>query len=175
MRCPFCRVDDDSVLDRRTIREGNAILPRRKCLACSKRFTTYERTEVAPRIVVKKDSSRELFSREKILSGLLKACHKRNISLPQLENLAAKIEAEVYEEFDDEVSTRAIGQKVSDALKTLDHVADPSFASVYRDFKDVTEFLDELLPLVKGRKAQGGVDPPPDGPGTAPGTTKGRA
>ena len=175
MRCPFCRVDDDRVLDSRSIGEGNAIRRRRKCLACSKRFTTYERTEVAPRIVVKKDSSRELFSREKILSGLLKACHKRNISLPQLENLAAKIEAEVYEEFDDEVSTRAIGQKVSDALKTLDHVAFVRFASVYRDFKDVTEFLDELLPLVKGRKAQGGVDPPPDGPGTAPGTTKGRA
>ena len=151
MQCPFCRVDDDRVIDSRTIGEGNAIRRRRKCLACGKRFTTYERPEVAPRVVVKKDSTREEFSRAKILNGLIKACHKRNISLHELEGVAAKIEAEIYEEFDSEVGTKAIGQKVSDALKDIDHVAFVRFASVYREFKDVGEFLKELLPLVGAR------------------------
>jgi transcriptional repressor NrdR len=154
MRCPFCNVDEDRVIDSRTIGEGGAIRRRRKCLACGKRFTTYERTEVAPRVVIKKDSSRELFSREKILGGLIKACHKRNISLHDLENLAAKIEAEIYDEHDSEVSTKVIGEKVSEALKQIDHVAFVRFASVYRDFKDVKEFLSELLPLVRTKTSE---------------------
>jgi len=151
MQCPFCRVDEDRVLDSRSIGEGSAIRRRRKCLACGRRFTTYERTEVAPRLVIKKDSSRELFSRDKILGGLIKACHKRNISVHELENLAAKIEAEIYEECDNEVSTKVIGEKVSEALKKVDHVAFVRFASVYREFKDVKEFLGELIPLIRGR------------------------
>lgn len=155
MQCPFCRTDEDRVLDSRTIGEGNAIRRRRKCLACGKRFTTYERTEAAPRVVIKKDSSRELFSREKILTGMIKACHKRNTSLDELEGVAAKIEAEIYEEFESEVSTKVIGEKVSEALKDIDHVAFVRFASVYRDFKDVTEFLNELIPLVKSRLVSG--------------------
>ena len=159
MQCPFCRVDDDRVIDSRTIGEGNAIRRRRKCLACGKRFTTYERPEVAPRVVVKKDSTREEFSRTKILNGLIKACHKRNISLLELEGVAAKIEAEIYEEFDSEVSTKAIGQKVSDALKEIDHVAFVRFASVYRSFQDVTEFQQEIerlqsLPSLQGSREQ---------------------
>ncbi len=154
MRCPFCNVDEDRVIDSRTIGEGGAIRRRRKCLACGKRFTTYERTEVAPRVVIKKDSSRELFSREKILGGLIKACHKRHISLHDLENLAAKIEAEIYDEYDSEVSTKVIGEKVSEALKQVDHVAFVRFASVYRDFKDVREFLSELLPLVRSKVSE---------------------
>jgi transcriptional repressor NrdR len=154
MRCPFCNVDEDRVIDSRTIGEGGAIRRRRKCLACGKRFTTYERTEVAPRVVIKKDSSRELFSREKILGGLIKACHKRNISLHDLENLATKIEAEIYDEYDSEVSTKVIGEKVSEALKQVDHVAFVRFASVYRDFKDVREFLSELLPLVRTKTSE---------------------
>lgn len=161
MQCPFCRVDEDRVLDSRSIGEGSAIRRRRKCLACGKRFTTYERTEVPPRVVIKKDSSRELFSRDKILAGLIKACHKRNISLHELENIAAKIEAEIYEEYDSEVSTKVVGEKVSEALKALDHVAYVRFASVYRDFKDVKEFLGELIPLIRGR--EDGASPEPKG------------
>jgi transcriptional repressor NrdR len=151
MQCPFCRVDNDRVIDSRSIGEGNAIRRRRKCLACGKRFTTYERTEEQPRVVVKKDSSREAFSREKILTGMIKACEKRNISVHELENLSAKIEASIFEEFDSEVSTKVIGEKVSEALKQTDHVAYVRFASVYREFKDVKEFLEELLPLVRPR------------------------
>ena len=151
MQCPFCRADEDRVVDSRSIGDGNAIRRRRKCLACSKRFTTYERTEVQPRVVIKKDSSRESFSREKILTGMIKACEKRNISLHDLENQAARIEAEIFEQHDSEVSTRVIGEKVGDALKEIDHVAYVRFASVYREFKDVNAFLEELIPLVRPR------------------------
>jgi len=157
MQCPFCKVDEDRVIDSRSIGEGNAIRRRRKCLTCGKRFTTYERTEAQPRVVVKKDSSREAFSREKILAGMIQACHKRNISLHDLENVAAKIEAEIFEQFDSEVSTKVIGEKVSDALKEIDHVAFVRFASVYREFKDVKEFLNELIPLVRSNLAAEGA------------------
>ena len=158
MQCPFCGVDEDRVIDSRSIGEGNAIRRRRKCQACGKRFTTYERPEVQPRVVIKKDSSRELFTREKILTGMIKACHKRNISLHDLESVAAKIEAEIFEEYDSEVSTKVIGEKVSEALKQIDHVAFVRFASVYRDFKDVSQFLKELMPLVHSRVAAGEVE-----------------
>ena len=151
MQCPFCRVDEDRVIDSRSIGEGNAIRRRRKCLACGKRFTTYERTEAQPRLVVKKDGSREGFNREKVLGGMLRACEKRNISLHELENVVSRIEAEVFEEQDGEASTKIIGEKVSEALKQIDHVAFVRFASVYRDFKDVSEFLSELLPLIRGK------------------------
>lgn len=151
MQCPFCRTDEDRVVDSRTIGDGNAIRRRRKCLACGKRFTTYERTEEPPRVVVKKDSSRESFSRVKILDGMIKACQKRNISLHDLESLAARIEAEIFEEHDSEVSTKVIGEKVSEALKKIDHVAYVRFASVYREFKDLNAFLEELIPLVRPR------------------------
>ena len=151
MQCPFCRVDEDRVIDSRSIGEGNAIRRRRKCLSCGKRFTTYERPEAAPHVVIKKDGSREEFSRAKILGGMIKACHKRDISLHDLEGTAAKIETEIFEEFDSEVSTKVVGEKVSEALKGIDHVAYVRFASVYRDFKDVTEFLRELMPLVNSR------------------------
>lgn len=149
MQCPFCRTDEDRVIDSRSIGEGNAIRRRRKCLVCGKRFTTYERTEVQPRVVIKKDLTRESFSRSKILAGMIKACEKRNISIHDLENLAAKIEASIFEELDSEVSTKVIGEKVSEALKQIDHVAYVRFASVYRDFKDVEEFLRELIPLAR--------------------------
>ena len=158
MQCPFCGTDEDRVVDSRSIGEGNAIRRRRKCQACGKRFTTYERTEVQPRAVIKKDSSRESFSRAKILSGMIKACEKRNISIYDLESLAAKIEASIFEEFDSEVSTKVIGEKVSEALKQVDHVAYVRFASVYREFKDVEEFLRELIPLVRPRLGAGSLD-----------------
>ena len=158
MQCPFCKVDEDRVIDSRSIGEGSVIRRRRKCLACGRRFTTYERTEAAPRIVVKKDSRRESFSRSKILSGMLKACHKRNISLEELEGVASKIEAAIFEEYDSEVSTKVIGEKVSEALKDVDHVAYVRFASVYREFKDLKEFLRELLPLVRSHLTQDDIE-----------------
>ena len=105
MRCPFCKTDEDRVIDSRSIGEGSVIRRRRKCLACGKRFTTYERTEVAPRQVIKKDSSRESFKREKVLRGLIKACEKRDISIDQMENIVSMVEAKIFEEFDNEVST----------------------------------------------------------------------
>ena len=155
MQCPFCKVDNDRVIDSRSIGDGNAIRRRRHCLACRKRFTTYERIEVAPRVVVKKDSRREAFSRDKILGGMIRACEKRNISLAELESVASRIEAEVYEEHDSELSSGVVGEKVSEALKELDHVAFVRFASVYREFKDVTEFLRELMPLVRSHLQDG--------------------
>ena len=155
MQCPSCGTDEDRVIDSRSIGEGNAIRRRRKCLCCGKRFTTYERTEAQPRVVIKKDSTREAFSRGKILSGMIQACHKRNISVHDLESTAAKIEAEIFEECDGEVSTKFIGERVSEALKQIDHVAFVRFASVYREFKDVSEFLDELIPLVRSRSPGG--------------------
>lgn len=167
MQCPFCRADEDRVIDSRTIGEGNAIRRRRKCLACGRRFTTYERTEVQPRVVVKKNASRESFSREKILAGMIKACEKRNISVHDLEHLAAKIEAEIFEEYDSEVSTKVIGEKVSQALKQTDHVAYVRFASVYREFKDVDAFLEELLPLARKRIQENGFGAPMRAFGTA--------
>lgn len=149
MQCPFCKANEDRVLDSRSLGEGSAIRRRRQCLVCGKRYTTYERPEAAPRMVVKKDQRRELFSRDKILRGLIKACHKRNISVDELESLAAKIEADLWQESSTEVTTKVIGERVSEALKALDHVAYVRFASVYRDFKDVKEFLTELIPLVR--------------------------
>lgn len=151
MQCPFCRVDRDRVLDTRSIGDGNAIRRRRECLACEKRFTTYERVEVPPRMVIKKDQRRELFNREKMLAGMVKACEKRNLSLEQLEEVASRIEADIFATYDSEVSSSVVGEKVSQALKELDHVAFVRFASVYREFTDVTQFLEELLPLVQNR------------------------
>ncbi len=151
MQCPFCGVDEDRVIDSRTIGEGSAIRRRRKCLSCRGRFTTYERAEVEPRIVIKKDGSRELFHREKILGGMVKACEKRKIALYDLENAALKIEREIHEDSDSEVSTKVIGEKVSEALKRIDHVAFVRFASVYREFKDASEFVRELIPLLRSQ------------------------
>jgi len=151
MQCPFCRLDQDRVLDTRSIGDGNAIRRRRECLACGKRFTTYERVEVSPRMVIKKDQRRELFNREKMLAGMVKACEKRNLSLEQLEEVASRIEADIFATYDSEVSSSVVGEKVSQSLKELDHVAFVRFASVYREFTDVTQFLEELLPLVQNR------------------------
>ena len=151
MQCPFCKTDDDRVLDSRSIGDGTAIRRRRECQKCGKRFTTYERLEVSPRMVVKKSGERELFGRAKVLAGMIKACEKRNLSLEQLEGVASKIESELFEEYDSEVSSQIIGEKVGDALKELDHVAFVRFASVYREFTDVKQFFEELLPLVRNR------------------------
>ncbi len=147
MKCPFCKTDEDRVIDSRSIGEGSAIRRRRKCLACGKRFTTYERAEVVPIRVIKKDHSRELFQREKVLKGLTRATEKRNISMEHLESIVSRVESKIAEEHDSEVSTKLIGEMVIEELREADHVAYVRFASVYREFKDVEQFLQEVVSL----------------------------
>lgn len=147
MLCPFCKQDDDHVVDSRVIGEGRAIRRRRECISCHRRFTTYERIETAPRMVVKKDFRREFFSRDKILTGLTKACKKREITREQLETIVDRIENEIFEEYESEVDTRVVGEKVSRYLRALDPVAFVRFASVYREYTDVEQFLQEVQDL----------------------------
>ena len=147
MKCPFCKKDNDRVVDSRVIGEGRSIRRRRKCLTCDKRFTTYERIEAAPRLVGKQDQRREHFNRDKILQGLRFACKKRPISEEQLESIASRVEAEVFEKYDNEVSTRSVGEHVSEILKDIDQVAYVRFASVYREFTDVEQFHQTVEPL----------------------------
>lgn len=149
MRCPYCKNDNDRVIDSRSSTDGFAIRRRRECLLCNRRFTTYERTEEAPLRVVKKDGSRVPFDRNKILKGLLKACEKRPVALEALEEITSRIERRLSEEYDREVPSKVIGQLVMDELRQLDQVAYVRFASVYREFKDVTQFLEELKPLIE--------------------------
>ena len=153
MKCPFCKKDNDRVVDSRVIGEGRSIRRRRKCLTCDKRFTTYERIEAAPRLVVKQDQRREHFNRDKILQGLRLACKKRPISEEQLESIASRVETEVFEKYDNEVSTRSVGEHVSEILKDIDQVAYVRFASVYKSFKDVNEFMVELKDILRNKEA----------------------
>jgi transcriptional repressor NrdR len=152
MRCPFCSANNDRVIDSRTSGDAFVIRRRRECLQCSKRFTTYEKVEEPTLHVIKKDGSRVPFDRGKILGGLIKACEKRPVSLERLEEVVNRIEAELNESFDKEVSCRFFGQLVMNALKEIDEVAYVRFASVYREFKDVEEFLVELKPLLDARR-----------------------
>lgn len=172
MKCPFCKVDDDRVVDSRASSDGFAIRRRRECVACSRRYTTYERIEESPLRVIKKDDRREPFDRRKILSGLLKACEKRPVSLETLERITETVEGKVLETFDREVPSTYVGQLVMSELKEVDQVAYVRFASVYREFKDIQEFMDELKPMMDapgGGRAPGGAgDRPRDG------TSKGR-
>lgn len=148
MRCPICGNPESKVLDSRPTEEGAAVRRRRECLACSRRFTTYERAEEIPYYVVKKDGRREPFDRNKILTGLLKACEKRPVSLHTLEQLVDDIEREVRNRWEREVETREVGELVIKRLRELDEVAYVRFASVYREFKDLHSFLDELKALL---------------------------
>lgn len=141
MRCPFCKVDNDRVVDSRSSAEGAVVRRRRECLACGKRFTTYERVEEAPLRVVKKDGTRVAFDREKVLAGVRKACEKRPVSAEQMEELVSSVEDDINKNYEREVPTRAIGEMVMERLKTLDSVAYVRFASVYREFKDPEEFV----------------------------------
>lgn len=152
MRCPFCSANNDRVIDSRTSGDAFVIRRRRECLQCSKRFTTYEKVEEPTLHVIKKDGSRVPFDRNKILGGLIKACEKRPVSVERLEEVVNRIEAELNESFDKEVSCRFIGQLVMNALKEIDEVAYVRFASVYREFKDVEEFMGELKPLLDARR-----------------------
>ena len=152
MKCPFCAHVDDKVIDSREGRSGDTIRRRRECLKCGRRFTTYERIDEIPHMLVKKDGRREKFDRQKLLAGLLKACEKRPIPTSKLEEIVNQAEAYVAESPDRERPTKAVGELVMNRLKKLDKVAYVRFASVYLDFKDVREFMDELKDLLKARR-----------------------
>lgn len=149
MRCPYCNTDNDRVIDSRASADGLSIRRRRECLECSRRFTTYERMEETPLRVVKKDGSRVPFDRGQILKGMLKACEKRPVAMEDLERITSDIERRLTEMFDREVGSKYIGQLVMEELRKLDQVAYVRFASVYREFKDVQQFLEELKPLLQ--------------------------
>ena len=152
MKCPFCAHIEDKVVDSRESKEGEAIRRRRECLECSRRFTSYERIDEIPYMVVKKDGRRERFERQKLVAGLLKACEKRPVRVPALEAIADRIEATLQEKPEREISTEAIGAQVMQELKQLDKVAFVRFASVYRNFRDLDEFKDELNALLRNRE-----------------------
>ncbi len=151
MKCPFCAHLDDKVVDSREARTGDLIRRRRQCLKCGRRFTTYERIDEIPYMVIKKDGRREKFDRQKILQGLLKACEKRPVPVSKLEAIVDEAEAFVSESPDRERTTAEIGALLMAHLKKLDKVAYVRFASVYLDFKDVKEFMDELKGLLRDR------------------------
>ncbi|MCX7410862.1 MAG: transcriptional repressor NrdR [Planctomycetota bacterium] len=148
MMCPYCRHGETGVIDSRASQQF-VIRRRRKCLSCDRRFTTYEKIEETPLKVVKKDGSRITFDREKIKRGLEKACYKRPISDEDMEVIVSDIEASLYENFDREVPSREIGEKVMESLRRIDKVAFVRFASVYREFQDVNDFQEELAPLLR--------------------------
>jgi transcriptional repressor NrdR len=152
MKCPFCGHLHDKVVDSRESKEGDAIRRRRQCLACQRRFTSYERIDEIPYMVVKKDGRRERFDRQKVLAGVLKACEKRPVSMVQLEAIPDKAELMVQDSSEREVSTTSLGEMIMNELKTLDKVAYVRFASVYLDFKDVQEFMSELKDLLRNRE-----------------------
>lgn len=152
MKCPYCGHLGDKVVDSRESKEGDAIRRRRECLECSRRFTSYERIDEIPYMVVKKDGRRERFDRQKLVAGLLKACEKRPVSIPALEAVADKIEGKLQDAPEREISTEEVGATVMTALKQLDKVAFVRFASVYRNFRDLDEFKDELNALLRTRE-----------------------
>ncbi|HKQ85524.1 MAG TPA: transcriptional regulator NrdR [Candidatus Acidoferrales bacterium] len=151
MKCPFCQHLEDKVVDSREARTGDLVRRRRECLKCNRRFTTYERIDEIPYMVIKKDGRREKFDRQKILQGLLKACEKRPVPVGKLESIVDEAEAFVSETSERERTTTEIGELLMNRIKKLDKVAYVRFASVYLDFKDVKEFMDELKGLLKDR------------------------
>ena len=151
MKCPFCGYVDDKVIDSREGRAGDLIRRRRECLRCGRRFTTYERIDEIPYMVIKKDGRRERFDRHKILQGLLKSCEKRPVATPKLEALVEEIERFTHESPERERTTAEIGELLMARLKKLDKVAYVRYASVYLDFKDIKEFMSELKGLLKDR------------------------
>jgi transcriptional repressor NrdR len=152
MKCPYCGNLGDKVVDSRESKEGDAIRRRRECLECGRRFTSYERIDEIPYMVVKKDGRRERFERQKLVAGLLKACEKRPVRIPALEAIADRIEGILQETPERELSTETIGARVMSELKHLDKVAFVRFASVYRNFRDLDEFKDELNALLRNKE-----------------------
>ncbi|MEI6241750.1 MAG: transcriptional regulator NrdR [Planctomycetia bacterium] len=154
MRCPFCRADNDRVIDSRAGDDGSSIRRRRECVACRRRFTTYERVERQLLSVVKKAGEREPFDRDKIKRGLAKACWKRPVSEDDIERVVAALEAELYGTYETEVPSRVLGERLMELLRGLDQVAFVRFASVYREFQDVRDFVEELEPILAQTTAQ---------------------
>jgi len=152
MRCPFCGYAESKVIDSRPAEEGATIRRRRECLACQKRFTTYEIMERLPLVVVKRDGSRQTFDKIKVMNGMLRACEKRPVPLQALEKIVDDIEQELLNKLEREVTTTEIGEMVMSRIKDVDEVAYVRFASVYRQFKDVNTFFDELTKLIDGKK-----------------------
>ena len=152
MKCPYCGYQESKVVDSRHSDDGTSIRRRRECLSCGKRFTTYEKVETIPLIVIKKDDNRETYDRAKIEAGVLRACHKRPVSANQITRLVDDVETEVFNRGEKEISSRVIGELVMDRLKSLDAVAYVRFASVYREFKDINTFMDELKKVMGGKE-----------------------
>ena len=151
MKCPFCLHDEDKVIDSRSSNEGKSVRRRRECTKCKKRFTTYEYVEEVPLMVIKKDGRRESFDRNKIISGILKACEKRPVSMEKVEAVVDRVEKELQKSFDKEVKAQVVGELVMEYLHKLDEVAYVRFASVYRQFKDINHFMKELKDLLSKR------------------------
>ena len=152
MKCPFCNQDNTRVVDSRPVDDNTAIRRRRMCDACGKRFTTYEKVETIPLIVIKKDQNREQFDRSKIEAGVLRACHKRPVSAEQIHKLVDEVETEIFNLEEREIPSSVIGEIVMDKLKDLEAVAYVRFASVYREFKDVNTFMEELGKLLENKR-----------------------
>lgn len=151
MRCPFCKTDNDKVVDSRGAESGAVIRRRRECLECGRRYTTYERVEEIPLRVMKKDGTREGFERRKIFDGVARACEKRPVPSEEIERVVQEIERELADVADREVTSHEIGERVIQKLRQLDQVAYVRFASVYREFKDIEQFLEELRPMLERR------------------------
>lgn len=149
MNCPFCSHSESKVVDSRPTDEGQSIRRRRECIACNRRFTTYEKIEEIPLIVIKKSGNREPFNRNKILKGIIKSCEKRPVALSRIENTVDEIEKQLYNSMEKEIKTEYIGELVMEHIKKLDEVAYVRFASVYREFKDINTFMGELRKLLK--------------------------
>lgn len=149
MKCPFCGHENTRVIDSRPAEDNNSIRRRRVCDECSKRFTTYEKVETIPLIVIKKDNNRETYDRSKIEAGVLRACHKRPISVSQIKHLVDEVETEIFSTEEKEIPSRVIGELVMNKLKDLEAVAYVRFASVYREFKDINTFMDELKKVLE--------------------------
>ena len=149
MKCPFCGLDNTRVIDSRPADDNSSIRRRRLCDECGKRFTTYEKIEMMPIIVIKKDDNREPYDREKIVAGIVRSCHKRPVSLAQINQMVDEIETQIFNYGEKEIPTTKIGMIVMDKLKKLDEVAYVRFASVYREFKDVNTFLEEINKILK--------------------------
>lgn len=151
MKCPFCGFGESRVIDSRPAEEGATIRRRRECLSCRKRFTTYETMERLPLVVIKRDGSRQSFDRVKLLNGMVRACEKRQVPISELERISDEVEQELQNAMEREVSSAEVGELVMQKLKDLDEVAYVRFASVYRQFKDITTFMDELSKLLQDK------------------------
>jgi transcriptional repressor NrdR len=152
MKCPFCGHTEDKVIDSRSTQDDSSVRRRRECLSCERRFTTYEYIEKIPLMVVKRDGRREAFSRQKIMDGLMRSCEKRPVSVEQMDTLVEDVEKTIQKSFDKEIDAKAIGEIVMEKLSAIDGVAYVRFASVYRQFKDVSEFMKELKQLLTHNK-----------------------